>query len=376
MENKKKIVILYSTAGMGHKKAAIAVAAALEKRKQDVEFKVIDVLDYAKPFYKFLYLNFYVFLMSRGKLLWGLLYYFSNMPIVDILTREIRGILDYHGFPGLGAMLREKEPDAIIATHFLLPSIAGILKKRDKSRAKMYAVVTDYGPHSYWLSGDIDKFFVGADEVLTEMKKRGVPSGKMDVSGIPTTEEFSKDFDSGQIRGKYGLDKAKKTIFLMSGGFGVGPIGKMLFSLNSCRADIQVITICGHNKDAYDNINKLKTRLKYPVQVFGFTDKVSELMAISDIMITKAGGISVTEALNSRLVMILFASIPGQETWNEQFLMANGAALKAFKIKDLPVIADKLLLSQHTYEAVKEQIAKIRKPFAAERIVDVVMKEI
>ena len=372
----KKIIIIHSTAGMGHKKAAIALLKAFENRGKDIKVEIIDVLEYANSLYRFLYLNFYVFLMTKARWLWGLLYYFSNISVVNILTRKVRGNLDFRNAPGLGELLIEKAPDAIVATHFFLPSIAGILNEYEDFRSKTFTLITDYGPHSYWLSDHIDRFFVGSGSAALELAKRGIPRDRIDVTGIATTGEFHREFDADRLRGIYGLDKGKKTIFLMSGGFGVGPIARMLLSLNSCRADIQVITVCGHNKKAYDGIELLREKLNYPLVLFGFTDKVAELMSVSDLMVTKAGGISVTEALDMRLPMILFASVPGQETWNEHFLIESGAAEKAEKLEDIPLIADRILISEDVYDALKTAIDKIRRPHAAEKIVDLVLKEI
>ncbi|MFH1305678.1 MAG: glycosyltransferase [Candidatus Omnitrophota bacterium] len=375
MNKKKKIIVLYSTGGMGHKKAAMAVFKAFkDKTDADIDVEIINVLDFASSIYKFLYLKLYVFLMSRGKLLWGALYYFSNIPFVDTLTRSVRGRIDSMGLPKLVPTLVEKNPDAIVATHFMLPSVAGILKKHKNFRSKLFTLVTDYGPHSFWLSRYIDRFFVGSTSVKQEMIKRDVPEDKIDVTGLPVGEEFRRKYDIAGLREKYGLEEGKKTIFLISGGFGVGPIGKILLSLNKCRAEIQVITVCGHNEKVYENIRLLEKKLKYKVVLFGFTDKVAELMSASDLMITKAGGISVTEALNTDLPMVMFASMPGQETWNEDFLLRNGAAVKAGKISDIPVVADKILLSPGSRRVFARNIEHIRKPRAADDIVDIVLE--
>lgn len=360
---------------MGHKKAALALFKAFEERKDEAEVEIIDVMEYASRFYRFLYLDFYVFLMQRAKWLWGAMYYFSNSSKVDAFTRSLRERMDFKGAPELGRTLKEKSPDAIVATHFFLPSIAGILKSYEGFRSKLFTVITDYGPHSYWLSDHIDRFFVGSDSALKEVVKRGVPEGKIDVTGIPTTEEFHRYFDADKLKEKYGLDKTKKTVFLMSGGFGVGPAEEILLQLNKCHMDIQVITVCGHNRKAHKEVSRLKEKLSYPVILFGFTDKVAELMAVSDLMITKAGGISVTEALDSRLPMILFASMPGQETWNEELLVSRGAAKKAFKVEEIPFITDDVLSSESIYASMKENIEKLRKPYAAEDIVKIIMKE-
>ena len=373
----KKIVILYSTGGMGHKKAAIALYKEFqEKVGSSMKIEIIDVLEYANKMYKFLYLDLYLFLMKSARWLWGALYDFSNIPLVDRLTSKLRGALDYRSLPGFGKMLIEKKPDAVVATHYLLPSIAEILEKDPEFHADTFAVMTDYGPHSWWLSDYIGKFFVGCDSAAKGVAERGIPKEKIEVTGIPTTEEFSKEFNKPELMEKYGLEEDRKTIFLMSGGFGVGPIEEMLLSLNLCTVPIQVITVCGHNKEAYNKLKGLKKNLNYPVVLFGFTDEVAQLMSVSDLMITKAGGISVTEALNMELPMILFASVPGQETWNEKLLVSNGAAEKAEKIDDIPVITNRVLFSEDVYDALKAGIAKVRRPDATKKIVDAVLSKI
>ncbi|MDD5634221.1 MAG: glycosyltransferase [Candidatus Omnitrophica bacterium] len=376
MEKRKKVIILYSTAGLGHKKAAVAIGRAFEEKAATIDVELVDFNDYANRLYKFLYMDFYVFMMTRAKWLWAVLYYVSNFPLFDTLTRSLREALDYRSFLNLAKWLKEKDPDVILATHFLLSSMAKNLREDKKIRAKMYVLVTDYGPHSYWLSDHIDKFFVGAEFVTKEFKKRHVPEDKIIVTGIATSKEFHEKLDPETLRQRYGIDKNKRTIFLMSGGFGVGPLVSILSLLDLCKADIQVITVCGYNKAIYEKVNAFKARLKYPVISFGFTDKVAELMTISDLMITKAGGISVTEALNTNLPMIFYGSIPGQETWNEMFLLSNHAAVKAERMKEIPGLVDEVLLDMDKYDQLKENIGRVRKPFAAEVIVNMIEREL
>ncbi|MFH1552515.1 MAG: glycosyltransferase [Candidatus Omnitrophota bacterium] len=373
----KKVIIIYSTAGMGHKKAAMALLKSFQERVKDtVEVKAIDLLEYSSGLYRFLYTTFYIFLISRTKWLWGAMYYFTNNPFVDAAIRKMRDATDARNLKKLEGMLLEESPDAIVATHFLLPGISGSLRSHKAFRSRIYAVVTDYGPHSYWLSPYVDRYFVGSDSASLEMEKRGIPPEKLTVTGIPTMKEFSGEFNTQEVQKTYGLDSQRKTIFLLSGGFGVGPMGKILVSLNSCRSEIQVIAVCGHNETVFRNLQILKDQLDYPLILIGYTDKIAELMSVSDLMVTKAGGISVTEALNARLPMILFASVPGQETWNEQLLVGGGASEKAASVDDIPVMADRILLSQDACERLKAGIEKIRRPDAAKEIVDIVSSEI
>lgn len=374
----KKIMILYSTAGMGHKKAAIAVEKMFKQMASaaDVHVEMIDTLSYATPLCKFLYLDAYVLLMTKARWLWGALYYFSDNTFVDKVTRKLRAYLDNRSLPGLAEYIEKQQPDAVISTHFILPSISKILRDDYKISSKFYTIVTDYGPHSYWLSDKVEVYFVGSDSTKRELLARGVEGGKVVPSGIPVEDKFSGGINAESVKAKYGMDKDLKTIFLMSGGFGVGPIAQMLLTLSRCTAEIQVIVVCGHNQAVYEQLSDMKDQFDYPIILFGFTDRVAELMSASDIMITKAGGISSTEAMDMNLPMILFASIPGQETWNEDMLTEAGAAVKASGIDDIPVIVDKLLLSEDAYKKMLQSISDIRKPNAAKDIVEKVLGDI
>ncbi|MFA6636033.1 MAG: glycosyltransferase [Candidatus Omnitrophota bacterium] len=374
MTEKKRILLVFSTAGMGHKKAALALEGVMKGMPERCEVKTVDIMEYANRFYRFLYLDLYVFMMKKATWLWAIMFYVSDLRLFDVLTRRLRAKMDHSGVPGFGEFLLKESPDVVIATHFLVPSIAGILK-RTGLKSKLAAVVTDYGPHSYWLSAGIDMYFAGSDRVRTELERKGIRPGKTFVTGIPTTEEFHRKHDEDVIRKRYGLEETRKTIFIMSGGFGVGPVGKMLEEMMSCASRIQIIAVSGHNKELYGQLERISASLNYPVKLFGFTDKVAELMAVSDLMITKAGGISVTEAMDSALPMILYGSIPGQETWNERFLQENGAARIAASIKQIPRIADEMLHDPAVYETFKRGLGKICKPHAAEDITNAVMKD-
>jgi len=350
----KKVIIVYSTAGLGHKKAALAVKEAFELSAPECDVEIVDVMEYATPLYKFAYLDFYVFAMKKATWLWAFIYYASNSPLFDKITRRLRGRLDHKGLPGFADFLRSRKADAIVATHFLVTSIARILKEEEGISSSIFAIMTDYGPHTYWLSDSVDSFFVGCASAKTELAKRGVPDSRIIDSGIPAMDEFTRDLDKDALREKYGVDKNKKTVFIMSGGFGVGPVARILEDIGK--------------------LEKLSAKLNYAIRLFGFTDKVAELMAVSDIMVTKAGGISVTEAMDSRLPMILYGSIPGQETWNERFLVSSGAAKKAEVTGDIPGLIDGMFGSKEVYASLKKNIDLIRKPNAARDVVKKVLE--
>jgi len=254
----KKVMILYSTGGMGHKKAAMALKERFEERSGDVEVKNIDTLDYGNAFYKFLYVNAYVFLMTKAKTLWGLLYYFSDLPFVDWIMKKIRPSLDLSSLKGLDEMIAGEKPDAIVTTHFVLPAISKYIRKMKDMNPRMYVVVTDYGPHAFWFARDIDRYFVGAEDMVYSLMERGILKEKITVSGIPVVKDFDSVTDIDTIKEEYDLDRDLKTIFMLSGGFGVGPMGAILNALNECKAKIQVMAVCGHNEKMYEDLKKNK----------------------------------------------------------------------------------------------------------------------
>lgn len=372
---KKKIMVLYTTAGMGHKKAAFAIHEAFEG-KSDLELKLVDALEHSSRFYRFLYKDLYVFVVSRMRWLWGFMFHLSNTTLVDALTRRLRHWTDRVALRDMISLVRSFEPDAIVSTHFALSSMAGEIKKKYLPEVKLYSLITDYGPHSFWLCDEMDRYFVGAEEVKVQMLRRGVRPSRVTVTGIAVEKVFSEVKDTEKIKEEFQLERDKKIVLLMSGGFGVGPMKDILKVLEECTESIQVIAVCGHNKALFEELSALSGDLSYPVKVIGFTEKVADLMAVSDLMVTKAGGISVTEALAASLPMALFASIPGQEHWNEELLVGRGAALKAHTKKEVAEVTDRALLSEDVHESLKESIEKLRNPHAAQDIADAVREEL
>lgn len=371
---KKKILILYSTAGLGHKKAALGINEAI-KDKEGVEVKMIDALEHANKVFRFLYTTAYVFVISKMKWLWGLSFVLTNNRIFDLLTRGARYFFESLSLKSLIPEIRDFNPDAVISTHFVLTSIAEKIRSENDARPKLYCLLTDYGPHSFWLSQKIDRYFTGAEEVKIEMLKRGIKASRITVTGIATEKEFAEEKDIEALRKEFGLEENKKTLLIMSGGFGVGPMKEVLAPLSKCNDDLQAIVVCGHNKELYEEINAFKEKVPFPVKVLGFTDRVSDLMATADLMVTKAGGISVTEALNARLIMILFDSIPGQESWNEELLLERGVAFKARSFKEISELVDRVFLSKDVHESLTEAIEEVRKPEAAEEIAKIVFSD-
>jgi processive 1,2-diacylglycerol beta-glucosyltransferase len=346
-------------------------------RRSGLCVDMIDTLDHARGLYRFLYRDFYLFVSGHAKWFWRLIYYISDIGWFDRLTRAFRAGADYSGTGSLGETLAEKDPDIIISTHFILPSIARILRRKGVE-AKMYTLITDYGPHYCWYSTELDGYFVGAPRVKKELVARGIDEDIITVSGIPTEKKFSaevSDTEKERLYSKYGLEKGKRTVLLMSGGFGTGPVERIVKAVDKSSCPLQMILVCGRNRHLFERINRKRRYFRHKLSLLGFTDNIDEIMRISDIIVTKAGGMSVTEALNAKLPMLLYGSIPGQESWNVDFLVEKGAAEKVVRISQIPVLIEKAVLSGHLHEKKVEAIDRLRRPDADETIVSTVLKK-
>ncbi len=366
-----KILIFYATAGIGHKKAAIAIKEAFDKSgRKDVFLK--DSLDYTNRFFKASYNAVYLALVKYLPTLWGFFYYILDNPWIYAVMRPIRRLTNHINSKKLVKLLLAIRPETIIVTHFFaLEVIAHLKKKGILKNSRLVTVITDYKSHTFWLSKYVDCYVVGSEYTKDDLIRRGIPLERIKAFGIPCAKSFSKKRNPEELRSEMGLTLGKKTIFILGGGFGVGPLKNIVLHLDKLEEDFQGIVVCGYNKKLYNTLVKIAELAKHAFKIYGFVDNMDELMSASDVLISKSGGITVTEALNAALPMIVIDPIPGQEMRNYKFLEKHNAALKINRPEDLISIV-KELLSSNRLDILRDNIKKIRLIDSAEKIVDLV----
>jgi processive 1,2-diacylglycerol beta-glucosyltransferase len=201
-----------------------------------------------------------------------------------------------------------------------------------------------------------------------------VPPEKIVTSGIPIHPKFSEEKDKKNLLAKYGLNSQSPVILISAGSFGVTPLGEVIAEFRAIRDEFQFMVVCGNNTELRKDLEtkqKSEPRLK---KVFGFVDFMDELMVVSDLLITKPGGITVSESIAMGLPMILIEPIPGQEEANADYLVEQGAGVKA---RNLPVLIDKLglLIRDPKKLADMSKRAKaISRPYAAKTIAEKIIK--
>ena len=371
MNEKKKILVAYATAGIGHKKAALAVNEALKESSHNLDIKLIDCLEYTNPFFKRIYCATYLLLINKLIFLWGFFYYLLDIKFVHFLFYPIRRLSHIVNSMRLVNFLRSYKPDVVISTHFLLPDVCDYVKKKYGLKMYVINVLTDYRPHSFWISDGVDCYVGAMEETKEELKRKWcVPDNKIKVMGIPVEPKFAMKHDKKAILKKMKIDSDTFVILLSGGGFGVGPVLSILKELNKCSFPITAINICGHNKALFGEADNLKRSSKVKIINLGYVDNVDELMAVSDICVGKAGGISTTEAFTEDLPFVFVRPIPGQEMRNVGIFTKAGAGIKLKKVSDISGLISKLKFSKTMLKGMKENIGRIKKPNSANNIAE------
>jgi processive 1,2-diacylglycerol beta-glucosyltransferase len=185
------------------------------------------------------------------------------------------------------------------------------------------------------------------------------------VMGIPIEPVFSKSLDRPKIFKETGLRDDLFTILAIGGGFGVGPIEGIVKVIAGIPRELQTVVVCGHNEELVRKIQSLRDEHKINIKVLGFIDNVYEYMDISDVLISKSGGITVSESLAKEIPLIVISPILGQETGNCAFLVRNNAAIKVDKLDDLKAALEGVITDPVKLDKMKEAIKKIGKPYAA-----------
>lgn len=316
----KKIIIFYASFGMGHKSAAMALHDHFTK--MDIEVSVIDFYQKFLPGFSNIVRFMYDTSIKKIPKAYGAFFTATNDVSSEAITREI----DRIGIRGLEAFLSTEMPDAVIAT---FPISGKIEQIRKKNEFRYFVVITDFGVHRTWVKDYIDMYFVADEKVKKDLAIKGVAENDVSVTGIPVREQFSIKYDTAKARSDLGLSEMF-TVLLMGK---TRNITKNILP-RLCGLNIQIAAVAGRNEGFYNSVKKLA--LKYGNLIpLRYEENVSRLMQASDLIIGKGGGLTLSEALAAGLPMVIFDPIPGQEFFNVDFLVNEGAALFARDSEDL-----------------------------------------
>jgi processive 1,2-diacylglycerol beta-glucosyltransferase len=278
-------------------------------------------------------------------------------------------------------LIKEENPDLIISTHPFSSQMCAYLKKKEKINCKLATIMTDFHIHNQWLylPEFVDYFFVSNEEMKKDMIKENISADKIFVTGIPVSEKFSQNFNKEDIFDEFWLDPDKFTVLFFGGGeFGLGRDTAFMALKTIIRLfpKMQVIAISGKNKKMKKSFEDLvdKTNSSDRIKVLEYTDKVPELMSIAGVVVTKAGGLTITESLTSHLPIIIINPIPGQEEENANFLVDAGCAIWIKNNDNIARILKNLSKRPEILSEMAKVSEKLAKPNATKDICEILLK--
>ena len=367
-----KTLIVYAKAGAGHRRAAEAVFAAFKRRGEEKDVVLIDCLDYTNPRFKNFYPSVYIFLVRFLPSVWAAIYYVLENRVIYSLVKRLRRLTNYLTSKRFVEFLKKERPEVVISTQFFASEVVAALKRKKEIDSTLISVVTDFGAHTFWESEDVNIFVVASEDTKKDLILRNIPEEKINVLGIPI-EPPLKDFDQGQLRKEIGFKENLFTVLIVGGGFGVGPIKELVFSLDrlsdEVRRRVQLIVVCSRNKKLYDEIEDVAPKLRIVSKIFGFVDDLYKIMTAADVIISKSGGLTTSEALATALPMIIISPIPGQESKNCDLLVKNGAAIRINRAPEAKKVIEELIKMPEKLDKMRHQALHLGRPNSADDIV-------
>jgi processive 1,2-diacylglycerol beta-glucosyltransferase len=363
----RRVLILTASYGSGHNEAARSLAAEVARR--GAEPIVVDHFrDLVHPLFDRVTRAAYFALLRHAPALWGLAY-----ALGDRLASDSPLTL---GAPRMGAgrlaMLLERLAPAAVLTVHATPAVAMAALAREGHRVPPHTtVVTDFVAHSQWIAPGIDRYCVAAEEVGHELVARGIPRERVVVTGVPVRAEFARAPEPAAARAALGLPSGVPVVLAMAGSWAaVGRLPDVADALAGVHRPVAGMLVAGHDRRLQAALERRAAGTA--LRVFGFVPDVYRLMAAADLVVTKAGGMTLAEAMALEVPLLFYGSLPGQERRNERYASAAGVALVARRRADLGRLLERALRDPGLLEHLRASMRGRRRPDATRAIVDLV----
>jgi len=323
-----KILILSAATGGGHLRASHAIEKYIMENSTGNEVVVVDALKSISFVLDKTVCDGYHFLATKTPKVFGQLYRKTNEEsLLSNLVTRFSSAFSQRLIP----LMEEQNADVIISTHPFATEMVSHLKSRGIVTVPLICLMTDYGPHRAWIADRVDAYVVSTQDMIPEMESMGVKKELIYPFGIPVGDVFFSKGDKPMLQKKFGIDADLPTILIMAGSFGVTNIMSIYKDLIKLPADFQIIVITGRNQRLFDAFSPVITQSPKKTTLVYYTDEVEDYMHVSDLIITKPGGLTVSEALACNIPLAVFDAIPGQEEDNANFLLSHDMAVKLEK---------------------------------------------
>jgi len=367
----KRIVIMTASIGSGHDQAAETLKRRILAQESSFDVEVVDFMNILHPTISQFIVSTYLKMIDLFPSGYHFIYHITK----KLRTQgKVSDLITYRYQKKITKLLASKPTNMIVFTNPFPAVLISSLKKRRKISIPTATIITDYTAHPVWLDDTIDMYFVGCKELKGDLINRGVSANRIIVSGIPIHEKFDLPIDKGAVARELGIALNLPTLLVMGGGLGLGPIKEILDKIDEINKPLQLLVVAGRNEQLKRELEARQYRDKHKVKVFGFCNNIHELMEVSDLLISKSGGLTMTEAASKGLPTIVVDPIPGQEVVNALYFSRLGAARLINELAELKECINELFFTdpEKRWAMVKSSYAAA-KPKAATNIANMLM---
>ncbi len=366
-----RVLILTASYGSGHAEAARSLAGAFAAR--GAEPVVVDHFHaLVHPLFARASSAAYYGLLRHAPAVWAFAYRLGDRlgpesPLAFGVPRL--------GLARLGRLLDAMRPDAVVTVHATPAAVMAALAASGRAVPPHTTAVTDFVAHSQWMPRPVDRYCVAAEEVRNEFVARGIPPDRVVVTGVPVRAEFSRPVDAATAREAWELAADRPTVVAMAGTQGsLGRLPDVVRALLTIERPFQAVVVAGRDERLRAHLARLA--VGSPIRVMGFVEDVRTLLAAADLLVTKAGGMTLAEATAAEVPLLLYASLPGQEAGNERFASRAGIALVARSRGDLRRLLGRALSDPDMIDRMQASLRRLGRPDAAAHIAELVLGRI
>lgn len=365
----KNIVIVTASIGSGHNKASLALEESLKKNYPNSNVHIVDFVandtGYINTFVKDIYLK----LLGYTPNIYDFFYKFTSSTFRG---KTVQSIFSICMKQEMKEIIKRYNADMIICTHPFPCGAANLLKASGQMDIPLIAIITDFAFHQFWYHKAVDLYFVANDNIKKDLARRNIDEDKIFVTGIPISIDFVEKLDKNKIREKLNLKVDLPTVLIMGGGLGLGNVINALEEIERVKQQLQILVVTGANVSLWSEVNEYIKGSKHIIKVWGYSHNIKELMYAADMLLSKPGALTISEALVSNTPMILHNPIPGPEYENAKYTFENNAAIWIKHEETLAAVITELIRDKTIISRLKKSSQKLAKPYAAEEIIEII----
>ena len=371
-----RILIIYSPFGSGHLSASKALAAALRAEDSKHVVVVEDIFEHVGSTLRSTVSSIYEQLSEKAPLLYEAYYESTDVDEFSFATTSnlLTDALYTPFLLGLHKFIERVNPDAIVCTQQFPLAVVSFLKQQDRLHKPLFVVVTDFMVHASWIAPEVDAYFVAHPQTGYVLERRGVSAERIHVTGIPIKLEVTESKTRNDMRVAHGLPLDRPVISAFGGGIEPKRVRLLVERmLEEAQTPSLLVTVSGRNQDLAAALRPLKSGKFMELHKEGMINYVDDLVVASDVVISKAGGLIISEVLARNTPMIIIDPIPGQEEWNADFVAGSGAGIQLRMPEMVPPATLALLDDPERLAAMRRQAKRMGRPYAAQEIARTVL---